>query len=197
MQAKLLGKIALLFFIIFISARSAFAQQVEGAKAVNHFSSAVSVTTKGISTVPTFTLGKPAAIFDLSMGRRLRFEPQFRFALEGKPWTFLFWWRYKLLAGEKFSFTLGTHPALAFRTVPLATSGAAKDGLIAQRYLAGELTPTYSLTKNFGVGMYYLYSYGVEKGVTKHTHYLALRNYFQTSTSPSKWSWDLRRSFIT
>jgi len=38
-----------------------------------------------------FTLGKPAAIFDLSVGNeRLAFEPQFRFSLEGKPWSFIF-----------------------------------------------------------------------------------------------------------
>jgi len=32
--------------------------------------------------------------------------------------------------------TLGTHPALAFRTVSSASSGVAKDVIVAQRYLA-------------------------------------------------------------
>lgn len=165
----------MLFFALLNLTRASYSQKADDAKSINHFSSAVSVTTKGISTIPTFTLGKPAVVFDMSLGRRLRFEPQFRFALEGKPWTFLFWWRYKLPVAEKFSLTLGTHPALAFRTVPLSNGGAAKETIIAQRYLAGELTPTYSLTKNVGVGMYYLYSRGIEKDVTKHTHYLAAR----------------------
>ena len=134
---------------------------------------------KGISTIPTFTLGKPAVIFDMSMGKRnLRFEPQFRFALEGKPWTFLFWWRYKLLTTDKFLITLGTHPAIAFRNRFFSTNGVSREIIVAQRYLAGELTPNYVLAKNISIGMYYLYSYGVEKDVTKNTHYLALRSSF-------------------
>lgn len=172
-------KKAWLFFVLLNFTRVAFSQQPDGAKNINLFSSMVSVTTKGISTVPTFTLGKPAVIFDLSMGKgKLRFEPQFRFALEGKPWTFLFWWRYKLRANEKFSMTLGTHPALAFRTRIVSTNDVAREIMVAQRYLAGELTPTYLLAKNMSIGMYYLYSYGVEKDVTKNTHYLAVRSGF-------------------
>ena len=58
---------------------------------------ALTVTTKGISTVPSFTLGKPAAILDISIVRGgLSFEPQFRMGLDGKPWAFLFWGRYRL-----------------------------------------------------------------------------------------------------
>jgi hypothetical protein len=68
-----------------------FAQRIDSLRIPNNFSGAVTVTTKGISTVPNLTLGKPAAIFDLSMGKRnLTFEPQLRFALEGRPWSFLF-----------------------------------------------------------------------------------------------------------
>jgi len=82
-----------------------------------HVAGAVTVTNKGISLVPTFTLGKPATIFDLSMGKRkLYFEPQLRFALEGKPWSFLFWWRYRLLSKNKMAVTLGGHPAMNFKT---------------------------------------------------------------------------------
>src|SRR5262245_5847367 len=82
-----------------------------------HLAGAVTVTNKGISLVPTFTLGKPAVIFDLSMGKRkLYFEPQLRFALEGKPWSFLFWWRYRLLNKNKMAVTLGAHPAMNFKT---------------------------------------------------------------------------------
>lgn len=161
--------------VVLAVAHSSYSQQTHRAKPVNHFGGAVSVTTKGISTVPTFTLGKPAAVFDMSIGRRLRFEPQFRFALEGKPWTFLFWWRYRLPVSEKFSFTLGTHPALAFRARLSATNGVQRELMVAQRYLAGELTPTFMLARNVSLGMYYLYSHGVEKDVTKNTHYLAAR----------------------
>ena len=101
-----------------------FSQKSDSLRIPNNFSGAVTVTTKGISTIPNLTLGKPAAIFDMSMGKRnLTFEPQLRFALEGRPWSFLFWWRYKLVKTEKFRVSIGAHPALSFRTISLVTDG--------------------------------------------------------------------------
>lgn len=138
----------------------------------------LSITTKGISTIPNLTLGKPAAIFDMSVGKRFSFEPQFRFALEGKPWTFLFWWRYKLVQTEKIRFNIGAHPALSFKTKTSIVDGVAKENMMVYRYLAGELSPVYLLSKNVSVGTYYLYSRGIEKGITKNTNLIALRSNF-------------------
>jgi aryl-alcohol dehydrogenase-like predicted oxidoreductase len=45
------------------------------------------VTNNGISLVQTFSLGKPAAIVTLSIGKgKLSFEPDLRFSLKEKPW---------------------------------------------------------------------------------------------------------------
>ena len=44
-----------------------------------------------------------------------------------------------------------------------------------RRYLAGELYPSYSVSGNVGVGVYYLYSHGFEADIAKNTHFLALR----------------------
>lgn len=139
-------------------------------------SGAISVTNKGISTVPSFTLGKPAAIFDVSIARNgLSFDPQFRFGLDGKPWSLLFWGRYQLVDGGKLRVSVGAHPALSFRTIPVMTNGVSRDVITARRYVATELAPTYALTRNVSVGAYHLYSYGVERDVAKHTNFLAAR----------------------
>jgi hypothetical protein len=115
----------------------------------------------------------------MSIGtRKLSFEPQFRFSLEGKPWSFLFWWRYKLLTSNKFQVNLGAHPALNFRTETISTNGVSKKVIVSRRYLAGELSPNYTLTKNISIGTYYLYSRGLEKDVARNTHFLALRTNF-------------------
>jgi hypothetical protein len=136
----------------------------------------VSVTTKGISTIPSFTLGKPAGILDLSIAKRgLSFDPQFRFGLDGKPWSFLFWGRYRVYQGEKLRVSAGAHPALSFRTTSLTTNGASRDVIVARRYLAGELSPTYAISRRASVGAYYLYSFGVETDVVRHTHFVAAR----------------------
>lgn len=133
------------------------------------------LTTKGISTIPSFTLGKPAAILDLAIRKGpVGFEPQFRYGLDGRPWSFLFWGRWRPVEGERFRLSVGAHPALSFRSVRDPTGGAA-ERIEARRYLAGEVSPTLALSRNVSVGPYYLYSYGVERTVARNTHFLALR----------------------
>jgi len=153
-----------------------FAQRIDSLRIPNNFSGAVTVTTKGISIVPNLTLGKPAAIFDLTMGKgNLTFEPSFRFALEGRPWSFLFWWRYKVVKTGKFRLSIGAHPALSFKTTAAETDGVTETTTKVYRYLAAEVSPTYLLSKNTGIGIYYLTSRGIEKILTQHTNLIALR----------------------
>jgi hypothetical protein len=163
-------------FILLNLSYVSFSQNNDDTKVASHFGGAVTVTNNGISFIPNFTLGKPAAIFDLSMGKgKLSFEPQFRFALEGKPWSFIFWWRYKLLQSEKLKINIGAHPAIAFRTLTLTSDSVPEDVLVAQRYLAGERAPNYFFTKNISLGMYGFFAYGFEKDVVKNTEMLSLR----------------------
>jgi hypothetical protein len=170
-----------LFLIILLSLSFlSFSQMKESSEEVSHFNGSVAITNNGISFIPTFTLGKPAAIFDLSMGKRLSFDPQFRFAIEGKPWSFIFWWRYKLIKNDKFLFTLGAHPAFAFRTLTIPTEGGSKEIIMAQRYLAGELSPNYFVAKNISIGFYYLYAHCFEKDAPGNTHFLTFNANFSS-----------------
>jgi hypothetical protein len=140
------------------------------------FGGAFTITTKGISLIPNLTLGKPAAIFDLSMGKgRFSFEPQLRFALDGKPWTFIFWGKYEVYRSDRFTLRTGLHPAFAFKTITDTTGGEPTEMMRAQRYLAGELVPTWFITKSITVGLYYLYSHGLEKDIVQNTNYIGLR----------------------
>lgn len=164
-----------LVFILSTFALFSFSQNTDSTKPVSRFATIVTLTNKGISTIPNLTLGKPAAIFEMSVGRKLSFEPQLRFSLEGKPWTFLFWWRYKLVNEEKFKMNIGVHPAIAFKTITDTTNDVSKDIIRADRYLAGELSPTLILSKNISVGMYYLYSHGLGKDIKRNTHLIACR----------------------
>jgi len=110
------------------------------------------------------------------MGKgNLTFEPSFRFALEGRPWSFLFWWRYKVVKTGKFRLSIGAHPALSFKTTAAETDGVTETTTKVYRYLAAEVSPTYLLSKNTGIGIYYLTSRGIEKILTQHTNLIALR----------------------
>jgi hypothetical protein len=169
-------RVAVLLLASSALARAASAQVTPHADDHTAVAGAVTVTTKGISTIPSFTLGKPAAIFDVSIAKHgLSFEPQFKFGLDGKPWAFTFWGRYRLFDGERLHVGIGGHPAISFKTIPVTASGTARDVIVARRYLAGELAPSYSLTRNLSVGPYYLYSHGMQSDAARNTHFVSAR----------------------
>lgn len=135
-----------------------------------HAAGAVTVTNNGISLVPALTLGKPAGILDVAIGRNgWSFAPQFRWALEGKPWAFLFWGRYRFPTGDRFHFVVGAHPAFAFKTI----SGV----IVARRYFATDVAPSYTLTRHLDLGVYYFYSKGIDDESIQNTHMIAARGW--------------------
>lgn len=169
----------LLVVVLLLLAHASFSQKTDSTEAIRHFSGSVSVTNNGLSLIPTFSLGKPATIVNLSTGKgKLSFEPELRFSLEGKPWSFLFWWRYNLLRTERFGVRVGAHPALNFKTEPVLKNGVTNNVMVTRRYLAGELAPNYFINKNISVGMYYLYSKGLDEGTTKNTHFITVNSSF-------------------
>lgn len=145
---------------------------------LDDFKGTMSVTHNGISLVPSFSLGDPALLFDIKMTKgRFSFEPDMRFALEGKPWSFLFWFRYKAIQKERFSLRVGAHPAMNFRTVSVMRNGVNEELLESRRYIAAEIVPSYRISEKVSVGMYYLRGQGFDEGV-KTTNFVVLNSAF-------------------
>lgn len=167
-----------------------FSQEEKSGK-VYHFNGNVSVTNNGFSFIPTFSLGKPATIADLSIGgNRFSFDPQFRFDLEGlKPWSFIFIWRYKLVQTEKFQLITGVHlPAISFRRQTIDINGVNVEQIYTQRWLTPELTVTYKMADKITIGTYYINGIGLEKeGKTGHTNFLSLRLGINNITIAGNW----------
>ena len=151
--------------IYLLLTHSAFSQDTT--KRLLTFNGAVSITNNGFSLIPAFSLGKPAAIatFYVGGGKRFSFEPELRYSLGGKPWSFIFIWRYKFIKKDKFQFSLGTHlPALNFISDTINRNGVKHDIIKARRFFPViELFPNYWVNKDISVGLYYQYGYGVEK----------------------------------
>lgn len=178
MANNLIKKVFLFILLINLSFL-VFSQKSDSLKVINYFGGAVNVTNDGISLIPTFTLGKPAVTFDLMMGRKkLSFEPEFQSSLDGKPWGLFFWWRYKLVNNSRFFVRAGAHAAMAFSTIPVLTNDVSRETISAQRYLAGEFCPNYFLTEHISLGMYYLYSYGIDNQYIRNTNFLMLNMNF-------------------
>ena len=50
-------------------------------------------------------------LINISLGKKkLSFEPDFNFSLEGKPWSMFFWFRFKMVQRDNFSMRLGINP---------------------------------------------------------------------------------------
>jgi hypothetical protein len=154
---------------------AALSEKPDTLKSGFQFGASALITNNGISLVPTFSLGDPAVIFNIYMGkRRFSFEPDLRFSLSAKPWSMLFWFRYKLVDEKKFRFIVGAHPALNFRTLPAVVNGDTIERIVTRRYVAGELSPNYLVRKNISIGIYYLYGRGIDKEAVRNTHFLTL-----------------------
>ena len=166
-----------LFILVFlVLTQIAFAQNVDSTKPVSHFSGVITATNNGVSLLPNFTLGRPALLFDLSVGKgKLSFDPMFRFAMDGKPWGFIFWFHYKLISTPKLSMSVGAHPSFVFKNTPVITNGVTSNNFTVQRYFAAEITPTYSLRKNMAIGIHYLASHGLDKNGIQYTHFIAVK----------------------
>lgn len=170
-----------LMLLLFVGLNlNAYAQEEDADQKNYHFRGNISANYNGISLVPSFSLGRPAFIFDLSLGGdRLTFDPEMRFAMDGKPWSFILWWRYQVVRSKKFSLRAGVHPAFVFREIsPQNNSGSAGTGeaFTVGRYFAGELAPTYNVNKNFRIGLYYLHALGLDPGLNQHTQFLAINS---------------------
>jgi len=141
----------------------------------------LSVTNNGFSIVPAFTLGKPAAFLDMRMGNhRWSFEPQFRYALEGRPWSFIFIYRYKVIESKKFQFTVGGHlPGINYITESITINGITEELSVARRFLALELIPNFQITKNTSIGIYYLRGFGFQKHAPQNNNFLSLQSSFR------------------
>jgi len=168
----------ILFFLLFGISTLAFSEKTDSTKVATNFSGFITLTTKGISSIPNLTLGKPAAIIFMSVGRRLRFEPEFRLGLNGKPWMFIFWWRYDMLNTDQFLFKIRANPTVVFKTISVTNNNATDEIIRTTRTLTGDVTASYFATKNISISPYYMYVYGVEPDAIKNTHYLALRTSF-------------------
>ncbi len=166
-------------FVSLVFTSTVLAQTTEKKASDLNYKTTLSVTNNGISLIPTFSLGEPAAIWEMSIGNRLTFDPQFKFSLEGKPWVVVLWWRYKLIDSGKFRLGMGAHPGLLFSEIEADVDDQPKDIIQTKRFLVGELVPRYLINDKISVGMYYLYSRGLQEGL-KNSHFLTVNANFSS-----------------
>ena len=168
----LFARFLCLIFISFAFFLDGLAQESQKTNPTHHFSGTITATNNGISLIPSFTLGRPAVFFDLSIGgERLSFDPMIRFGMDGKPWAFVFWGRYKVVKDKRFTLNMGIHPAFIFSDMNIMIDGKEKSVMRASRFFAGEFMPTYKVSNHFSIGLYYLQGHGFNPTPPKNTNF--------------------------
>ena len=155
-----------------------YSQTADSTKQLTHFAGSAGITNNGISVVPTFSFGKPAAIFLMSVKKnRLSFEPDVRFSLDLKRGGIALWWRYKILMNGKFRLNAGAHPAINFIKTDSGKE-TAKGARQTQYFLGGEVVPNYVLSKKVNIGAYYLYARGLQENGPQNVHFVTVNSNF-------------------
>lgn len=150
-----------------------FSQNILQSKLIDEFSASIGITNNGISLIPTFSLSEPAATIGIKLTKsRFSFEPDLRFSLKGKPWSFLFWFRHQTIKKDKFKLRVGINPALNFRTIKATINGNEREFIETRRYLRSEIVPSYKIFDKITIGMHYIYSHGIDDGI-KNTHFIS------------------------
>jgi hypothetical protein len=169
----------IIILIISISLGSVLFGQENEDKNPVHLSGSAGLTNNGISLIPNFSLGDPAALFNLSVSKgRLSFVTDFNFSLEAKPWYTLYWLKYQLVEREKFKITSGTHLGLNFFSSEVEINSIVTEKLHYERYWVADIFPRYFVNENASFGIYYLQSRGIDEGTVGVSHFLTLNANF-------------------
>lgn len=161
-------------FLLINSALPGYSQEITNEEKEYHLTGLITATNNGISVIPSFSLGKPAFMFEFSMGGdKITFDPQLRFSMKGKPWSFVFWWRYHMIQHDKFRFRIGAHPAFMFADLSYEDEGQPVESIGVRRFIAGEIAPTFQVSEKVAIMPYTIIGHGFDEGV-KNSFYLTL-----------------------
>lgn len=135
------------------------------------------ITNNGISFVPNFSLEQPATVFNLILKKgRFSFEPELTFSLEeGRAWYQVYWLRYHIVDEEKFQLRTGGHLGLNFAKI---LDSQNNNVIQTERYLVGELAPSYKFTDKIRVGVQYMIAKGYDIDTDELQHFITLHANF-------------------
>ncbi len=180
MNSKKIVSYTLILFLLSSTFHLVFSQKKDSTKHTEPLkaSANININNNGISLFPNFSFGKPAAIINLSVGKKgIFFEPELRWGLNGKPWSYIYWLRYKYL-NPKFGVNLGVHPSYVYKETAFIINGKQENRYVSQRYVASEIVPTYYFSKKFALGIHYLYSKGLDSYAIQTSHFLSFQPKF-------------------
>ena len=123
-----------------------------------------SLNSNGISSIPAFSLGDPAAMVSVTLAKgRFSYDPTLAYGLDGRPWFIDNWFHLKLVSRPSFELRTGMNISSFFSEYKLP----AETVLQGQRYFAYELMGMYKFTPGTSLSLAYWSDNGQEKGTLK------------------------------
>jgi hypothetical protein len=179
-MVQLIKNVCVAGLLVFLLSLNLRGEEADSVKTPFDVSIRLGVTNNGFSFVPAFTLGEPATSLDIILKwKRFSIEPQFQYSLTGKPWAFIFLYRYSIINQGRYLLTAGTHfPGLAFVYDDEAFEGNGGNRPIVDRILAAELINTFIVNPRISVTLFYLPSKGIQTESFKTGHFLSLSTGF-------------------
>lgn len=179
---SVLHRLHCLIIVLCLSFSSIFAQNKDSIKTSQPLKATfnLQINNNGISLFPNLSLGRPAAILNVSVGKRgFYFEPELRWGLDGRPWSYIYWIRYKYKKTEKFGLNVGGHPAYVIKQADFLINGKMENRYYTLRNIAGEIAPTYYFSNKFALGIYLLKALGSDKNYgTQKSGFISLQPKF-------------------
>lgn len=171
----------MLLTVLLLGSNSVFSQKKDSLRQREPLKTTanIQVTNNGISLFPNLMLGKPAIIINANVGKKhIFFEPELRWGLNGDPWSYIFWLRYRPNRTEHFSWHIGAHPSYVIRPNLVTVNGKEEKRWISQRFLAGEIVPVWHQSPKFSLGLHLLLSKGLDAYGVQKSSYLSLQPRF-------------------
>ena len=133
-------------------------------------SASFSINSNGISSIPAFSLGKPAVVASLGLAKgRLSYDPTLAYGLDAKPWYIDSWIHYLIIDRTVFKLRTGVNFSMYFSHLnpPLEQT------LQGQRYWAVELAGLFNFTPTSNLTLMYWSDNGQDHG-TLQGHFLSI-----------------------
>lgn len=169
---------AVSWFLAVVVLTMAHAQPADSLKKTEPIkaSANVQITNNGVSLFPNLMLGKPATIINLTVGKKgVFFEPELRWRLNGEPWSYIFWLRYRPKPSQHFSWHVGAHPSYVIRPAAVVVNGISETRWQSQRFFAAEVVPVWHPSRQFALGFHALASKGLDSYGIQRSTYVSLQ----------------------
>ena len=152
-------RLFLSFILLFVTSVTFSQEKPAGPDRKLKASASFSLNSNGISSIPSFSLGKPAIVASASLIKnRFSYDPTLAYGLDLRPWYIDNWLHYKIITKPSFELRGGFNVSSFFtkhltETEPLLTG---------ERYFAFSLDGTYKFNPNTIVSLAYWNDRGQE-----------------------------------